>query len=1033
MPDLKISELPSIATPDISPDDVIPIVDTTVDVTKKISIAQFDARYSGVVIPANILGVNVGITGGLGKVIGPGNVTITVPQAIGPSDSPAFNVLTVNQLNVDNLRLDGNTLSTQNVDGNLILSPNGAGVVQVTKDLQALSTLQILSLMNIDEENNAVATGTNAILTLPTKSHVNLTNAALDSVQGIANGVAGRIFILTNRTGSSFDILNATGTASEQIITGTSLNLTLENNASIWLIYSSSKWYVIGGSGSGGGAVASVNGQTGVVSLGIQDMDDVTFTTLTAGDIIQWNGSAFVNVPQVVPPVDSVNGQTGTVVLDLDDINDVNITTPTNGEALIYQSGSWVNQALPSAPVDSVNGQTGVVVLDLDDIDGVNLTAPSNGQYLTFNGTNWVNSTLDLSGYVVGPGSAVDEQLAVFNLTTGKLIKASAITASVAGVMSGVTQLNVDNLRMDGQVLSSTNTNGNVEITPNGSGQSLIKNTSWTGTVSQGASGTDPSTTGVAATLTTPTTFSTEVTNASLESLTGISASTTMQYFILINGTGRAITLLNELGTATEQIVTGLGTDMILPANASIMLVYRSTKWYVVGNTNNVSIPLIQTFNTVPSINNFGTVTNAAFNWTIVGDRLVGNGRWTNGTVAASTATFTLPNGWTSNVPGSDLYVCGRWERGVGTATTVKNGSLMCQTGNGTIYLTLDDYTTAAGPGAGANANAISANSNTMYVWFSIPITQLSQNTTQGIAAQANLDYQSVVSSAKTPGATNQYLAMTGNSLTLLPNREYNLRGAIGYNQSGTANIAQITGGIFGSNGADSGSTPTALTATSGLTVLTTSTLMNGATALGGQWLNGLVPTAWVIPVMGVRVRVGSSPVTVYNVPFQTTGTPANARFQTFLEAEEVPFTNTSINTGPMYLGTQSWVDSEANATTSVRVFKNGKFIKGIFRTTFSGTMSGSDFNITIPSQYAASSTAYTNINSKRPIIGNVRLSDAGVLYDGTATLSSTTNIRVYVSNANNSFVQSSNISASVPFSWASGDIIEFTAEWEID
>jgi hypothetical protein len=37
----------------------------------------------------------------------------------------------VDQWNVDNLRLDGNTLSSQNTDGDIVLDPNGSGDIQI--------------------------------------------------------------------------------------------------------------------------------------------------------------------------------------------------------------------------------------------------------------------------------------------------------------------------------------------------------------------------------------------------------------------------------------------------------------------------------------------------------------------------------------------------------------------------------------------------------------------------------------------------------------------------------------------------------------------------------------------------------------------------------------------------------------------------------------------------------------------------------------------------------------------------------------
>ena len=49
-------------------------------------------------------------------------------------------------------------------------------------------------------------------------------------------------------------------------------------------------------------------------------------------------------------------------------------------------------------------------------------------------------------------------------------VQDSLVFITDAGVMSGATQLNVDNLRLDGNTISSTNANGNITLTPNGSG-----------------------------------------------------------------------------------------------------------------------------------------------------------------------------------------------------------------------------------------------------------------------------------------------------------------------------------------------------------------------------------------------------------------------------------------------------------------------------------------------------------------------------------------------------------------------------------
>ena len=81
-----------------------------------------------------------------------------------------------------------------------------------------------------------------------------------------------------------------------------------------------------------------------------------------------------------------------------------------------------------------------------------------------------------LNGDVVGPSSATDNALARFDGTTGKLIQNAIAILSDAGALSGLTQLDVDNLRLDGNTLSSTDANGDINLTPDGTGNVAVTN-----------------------------------------------------------------------------------------------------------------------------------------------------------------------------------------------------------------------------------------------------------------------------------------------------------------------------------------------------------------------------------------------------------------------------------------------------------------------------------------------------------------------------------------------------------------------------
>lgn len=68
---------------------------------------------------------------------------------------------------------------------------------------------------------------------------------------------------------------------------------------------------------------------------------------------------------------------------NLDGLSDVVLTSPTNGQVLKYNGTAWVNGT------DATGGSS---IGSLDDVPGVVLTSPTNGEVLKYNGTNWINS-----------------------------------------------------------------------------------------------------------------------------------------------------------------------------------------------------------------------------------------------------------------------------------------------------------------------------------------------------------------------------------------------------------------------------------------------------------------------------------------------------------------------------------------------------------------------------------------------------------------------------------------------------------------
>jgi hypothetical protein len=133
-------------------------------------------------------------------------------------------------------------------------------------------------------------------------------------------------------------------------------------------------------------------------------------------------------------------------------------------------------------------------------------------------------------------------------------------------------------------------------------------------------------------------------------------------------------------------------------------------------------------------------------------------------------------------------------------------------------------------------------------------------------------------------------------------------------------------------------------------------------------------------------------------------------------------------------LGTETWTDSETNCTTAVTITRSGDrvFVDGTCSIT--GTFSGSEFNITIPATYTASSAYDISAALFGHTLGSAYFVDNSTATAvGSVSLTSTTNLRLFVEVASGTYVGFANVAAAVPFAaWASGDRIKFNACWQV-
>jgi len=175
--------------------------------------------------------------------------------------------------------------------------------------------------------------------------------------------------------------------------------------------------------------------------------------------------------------VTSVNGETGVVVLALDDLSDVNAGSPTSGQFLQWNGSAWVPVSVAPGGVTSVNGDAGpAVVLNLYDLNDVSATSPSTDQILQWDGSNWVAATITANTYTVDNGLSADPS-DPNNFELGSASSPGAALLNDRYINTGSTfglYLQGQKTNQSDAVLFINNTaSGGVGLSVNGSGSSL--------------------------------------------------------------------------------------------------------------------------------------------------------------------------------------------------------------------------------------------------------------------------------------------------------------------------------------------------------------------------------------------------------------------------------------------------------------------------------------------------------------------------------------------------------------------------------
>ena len=307
----------------------------------------------------------------------------------------------INELNVDNVSIDGNTISTTDTDGDLVLDPNGTGQVSI-----------------------------GAAYKLPA-----------------ADGSAGQ-FLTTDGAGNlSFDSITTTfsisgDTGSDSFSTGETLNFSgsgaigttvTDNNVAI----------SVADAGTSTKGVASFNSDdfsvsSGAVSLATVNSNVGQFGSTTDVPVITVDGEGRVTAVSTASISTSftLSADTGT--------ND----TFNNGETLTVSGGSGVTTTVSNNTIT---------------VDGDDATTTTKG-VASFSSDNFDVTSGAVS---IKDGGVANAELANSDITIGDT--ATSLGGTITS-LTGLTNAEIDNLQIDANAITSTNTNGDIVLNPNGTG-----------------------------------------------------------------------------------------------------------------------------------------------------------------------------------------------------------------------------------------------------------------------------------------------------------------------------------------------------------------------------------------------------------------------------------------------------------------------------------------------------------------------------------------------------------------------------------
>ena len=350
------------------------------------------------------------------------------------------------------LDLNGNRIITSRSNEDIALVPSGTGKVIAGAFNFDGTKISVDDSTQITIAENVQTTGTlnvSGAATLATSLTIGTSTTISSIIDDDTMGTASDTSVATSESMKAY--VDAQVTASD-------LDFTADDSTTNSIDLDSEVLEFKGGTGITTSATANQ------VNINI----DSTVATLTGSQTL-------TNKTLTSPTIDAPT-MTGTATVDNLSFNDNIITTASNADLRIDANGTGVIKPLAKIEADTVEIEGTNFDIDGGAIDDtpIGFNTANTGKFTTLEATTSITApTLTLTngaGATIDAVTINDNQITTSSNADLVLNPGGTGVTSVTGTLSVTGQVDFDNIRIDGNTISSQNSNGGISLLPNGTG-----------------------------------------------------------------------------------------------------------------------------------------------------------------------------------------------------------------------------------------------------------------------------------------------------------------------------------------------------------------------------------------------------------------------------------------------------------------------------------------------------------------------------------------------------------------------------------